>query len=46
MPVVEGSGGPQEMNKGVDSETQPRIACVEEEVVEQRLNAKGACSFA
>ena len=25
-----GNGGPQEMSKGVDSETQPCAACVEE----------------
>ena len=33
------SGGPQEINKGADSELQPRVACVEEEVVERRLSA-------
>ena len=39
------NGGPPEMNKGVDSETQPCIACVGEEVVERRLNVKGVRSF-
>ena len=36
------SGGPPEMNKGVDLETQPCAACDEEEVVERRLSANGA----
>ena len=39
-----GSGGPQEMNKGADSETHPCVACVEEEVVGWRLYVKGAPS--
>ena len=39
------SGGPHEMNKGMDSETEPHVACVEEEVVERRLSVKGARSF-
>ena len=38
-------GGPQEMSRGVDSETQPCVACVEKEVFERRLNAKDARSF-
>ena len=38
-------GGPHEMKRGVDSETQRCDACVEEEVVHRRLNVKGARSF-
>ena len=46
MAAAKGNGGPQEINKGLDSETQPCVACVEgEEAVERSLNVKGARSF-
>ena len=45
MAAAQGIGGHQETNKGLNSETQPWVACVREEVVGQRLDVNDARSF-